>query len=66
VNAFNSGIATSNLLIDASTLLREERDLLSLKIWGLRQAIGQEIDNIGRYDRLNSYIGITTVSNVIT
>lgn len=66
VNAFNSGIADSNLLIDASTLLREERDLLSLKIWGLRQAIGQEIDSIGRYDRLNSYIGITTVNNVIT
>lgn len=65
-NSFNAGIATSNLLIDASTLLREERDLLSLKIWGLRQSIGQEIDNIGRYDRLNSYIGITTVSDVIS
>lgn len=63
--AFNAGIGTFNLLLEGDRAIREERDLLNLKIWGLRQSIGQVADDIDRLNALATYIGISTISDVL-
>jgi len=62
---FSSGISTFSLLLDATNKLRVERDDLNLRIWGLRQTIGQQIDIINRQQTLKNYLGIGTVRGVI-
>lgn len=42
--------------VSAANALREERNKYALKIWGLRQSIGGENDEIDRYNSLISYI----------
>ena len=55
--AFASGLSTFNTSLDAANALRlEKKNNYDLKIWGLRQAIGQEVDEINRYNSLNDYI----------
>ena len=46
---------------NAAVALREERNTYSLRIWGLRQSIGGENDEIDRYDGLISYINNQSV-----
>ena len=54
---FASGLGTFNISLDAANALRtEKKNNYDLKIWGLRQAIGHEVDEINRYKSLNSYI----------
>ena len=54
---FASGLGTFNISLDAANALRtEKKNNYDLKIWGLRQAIGNEVDEINRYKSLNSYI----------
>ena len=54
---FASGLSTFNTSLDAANALRtEKKNNYDLKIWGLRQAIGHEVDEINRYKSLNSYI----------
>jgi hypothetical protein len=54
---FASGLSTFNTALDAANALRlEKKNNYDLKIWGLRQAIGNEVDEINRYKSLNSYI----------
>jgi hypothetical protein len=62
---FNSGISTFNSLIQAARDLRDERDDYSIRIWGLRQTIGKQTEIITRKRNLKSYIGITTIREVI-
>lgn len=55
--AFASGLSTFNTALDAANALRtEKKNSYDLKIWGLRQAIGKEVDEINRYNSLNDYI----------
>ena len=54
---FASGLSTFNTALDAANALRlEKKNNYDLKIWGLRQAMGSEVDEINRYKSLNSYI----------
>ena len=54
---FASGIGTFNTALDAANALRtEKKNNYDLKIWGLRQAMGHEVDEINRYNSLNDYI----------
>jgi len=62
---FSSGISTFNTTLNADTAIREERDEYNLRIWGLRQSIGGEIDEIERYQSLKTYIGLSTISNLL-
>jgi len=62
---FSSGISTFNTTLNADTAIREERDEYNLRIWGLRQSIGGEIEEIERYQALNTYIGLSTISNLL-
>lgn len=45
--------------VDAANALRTERNEYSLKIWGLRQTIGAESDNVDQYEALETYINDT-------
>jgi len=45
--------------LDAANALRTERNEYSLKIWGLRQTIGVESDNVDQYEALETYINDT-------
>lgn len=60
----NSG-GDINLKINAVNALRLERNNYNLRIWGLRQSIGGENQEIDRYDALKTYIGLSTISEVV-
>lgn len=54
-NATESLLSTTDK-INATNALREERSKYALQIWGLRQSIGGENDEVDRYNSLISYI----------
>lgn len=54
-----------SLKINASNALRLERNQYNLRIWGLRQSIGGENEEIDRYDALKTYIGLSTISGTL-
>jgi hypothetical protein len=62
---FASELSDFNILLQASSALRNERDVFNSRIWGLRQSIGGEIDEIDRYSALETYIESSTVNNII-
>lgn len=62
---FASELSDFNILLEASSALRNERDIFNSRIWGLRQSIGGEIDEIDRYNALETYIESSTVNNII-
>jgi hypothetical protein len=62
---FASELSDFNILLQASSALRNERDIFNSRIWGLRQSIGGEIDEIDRYSALETYIESSTVNNII-
>jgi hypothetical protein len=49
---FNSGLSTFSQNLLLSTALRDERNTYEERIWGIRQSIGGEIDEINRYNSL--------------
>ena len=55
----------NNTLIGASNGLRDIRNETSLQIWGTRQSIGAENENIDNQEKLSRYIGLTTVTMVV-
>ena len=55
----------NNTLIGASNGLRDIRNETSLQIWGTRQSIGSENENIDNKEKLSRYIGLTTVTMVV-
>ena len=63
--SFNSGIGSFNSTLVAARDLRKERDESNLRIWGLRQSIGEQTVVINRKRRLKNTIGISTVRNII-
>jgi hypothetical protein len=62
---FASELSDFSILLQASSALRNERDIFNSRIWGLRQSIGGEIDEIDRYSALETYIESSTVNNII-
>jgi hypothetical protein len=54
-NAAESSLSTTDK-VNAANALREERNKYALQIWGLRQSIGGENEEIDRYNDLISYI----------
>jgi len=63
--AFIDDAGDVNLKINASNALRLERNEYYLRIWGLRQSIGKENEEIDRYNSLKTYIGLSTISGTI-
>ena len=55
----------NNTLIGASNGLRDIRNGICLQIWGTRQSIGSENENISNQEKLNQYIDLTVVKNVV-
>jgi len=55
----------NNTLIGASNGLRDMRNDTCLQIWGTRQSIGSENENIDNQEKLSRYIGLTTVTMVV-
>ena len=55
----------NNTLIGASNGLRDIRNETCLQIWGTRQSIGSENENIDNKEKLSRYIGLTTVTMVV-
>ncbi|MGA1047181.1 MAG: hypothetical protein ACO3UU_04170, partial [Minisyncoccia bacterium] len=62
---FASELSDFSVLLQASSALRNERDIFNSRIWGLRQSIGGEIEEIDRYSALETYIESSTVNNII-
>lgn len=59
-NAAESALSTTDK-INAANALREERNKYALQIWGLRQSIGGENEEVDRYNSLISYINTQDV-----
>ena len=63
--AFTAGVSTFHDLLGTTRSLRDERDELSLQIWGLRQSIGKQIELVDKQRLLQGQLGITTIREVI-
>jgi len=63
--AFIADGGNISLKVNASNALRLERNEYYLRIWGLRQSIGKENEEIDRYDALKTYIGLSTISGTL-
>ena len=59
-DAAESSLSTTDKL-NAANALREERNKYALQIWGLRQSIGGENDEVDRYNSLIGYINTQDV-----
>ena len=54
------------LKLEASQGLRSQRnELYNLRIWGMRQCINNQNDEVDRLESLNNYIGLSTVSDAL-
>ena len=62
---FASNSSEFSTILGASSALRSERDIYNSRIWGLRQSIGGEIEEMDRYNALQSYIESSTVTNIV-
>lgn len=60
-----SGISTLNYKIDVANTFREQRKEFQSEIWGLRQQIASYRADIINYDKALTYLGVSTVTNVI-
>jgi hypothetical protein len=60
-----SGISTLNYKIDVANTFREQRKEYQSEIWGLRQQIASYRADIINYDKALTYLGVSTVTNVI-
>jgi hypothetical protein len=62
---FSSNISEFSNILNVSSILRTERDNYNSQIWGMRQSMGGEIDEIDRYNSLQSYIKSSTITNIL-
>jgi hypothetical protein len=60
---FANELGQFNILIEASSAFRVERDIYNSRIWGLRQSIGGEIEEIKKYQNLLNNL---TQTDIIT
>lgn len=60
-----SGIGTLNYKIDVVNTFREQRKEIQSEIWGLGQQISAYRSDIINYDRALTYLGVSTITDVI-
>ena len=63
--AFTDHTGNNKLMVDASNGLRSERNEVCLRIWGLRQSIGNINDRITKLEGVRSFIDDTNVQKVV-
>jgi hypothetical protein len=61
----SSGIGTLNYKIDVANTFREQRKEIQSEIWGLGQVISSYRADIINYDKALTYLGVSTITNVI-
>lgn len=61
----SSGISTFNYKIDVSNTFREQRKEIQTEIWSLKQQIELNRANIVNYDKALTYLGVSTVTDII-
>jgi len=60
-----SGITTLNYKIDVANTFREQRKEIQSEIWGLGQQISAYRADIINYDKALTYLGVSTITDVI-
>lgn len=60
-----SGIGTLNYKIDVANTFREQRKEIQSEIWSLRQQIAAFRADIIKFDKALTYLGVSTVTNII-
>ena len=63
--AFTDHTGNNKLLVDATNSLRSERNQVCLRIWGLRQSIGNVNDRITKLEGVKKYIKTQQVEDVV-
>ena len=63
--AFTDHTGNNKLMVDAANSLRSERNEVCLRIWGLRQSIGNINDRITKLEGVRSFIDDTNVQKVV-
>jgi hypothetical protein len=62
----SAGISTINYKIDVANTLREQRKEYQSEIWALRQQIASYRADIINYDKTLTYLGVSTVTNLVS
>lgn len=62
----SAGIGTINYKIDVANTLREQRKEYQSEIWALRQQIASYRADIINYDKALTYLGVSTVTNLVS
>lgn len=62
----SAGISTINYKIDVANTLREQRKEYQSEIWALRQQIASYRADIINYDKALTYLGVSTVTNLVS
>jgi len=62
----SAGISTINYKIDVANTLREQRKEYQSEIWALRQQIASYRADIINYDNALTYLGVSTVTNLVS
>ena len=63
--AFTDHTGNNKLMVDATNGLRSERNQICLRIWGLRQSIGNCNDRITKLEGVKAYIDNSNVQDVV-
>ena len=57
--------ADTLLKLDASQALRDERNDVSIQIFGIRKIIGEENDKVDKLERLKVFLDNSTITDVV-
>lgn len=63
--SFNNGFNNLNLKLSTSNALRRERESIQLSIWNSRQEIANNNIDLINIDETLSYLGISTITNIL-
>jgi hypothetical protein len=63
--SFTDHTGNNKLLVDAANSLRSERNEVCLRIWGLRQSIGQVNNRITKLEGVKKYIKTQQVEDIV-
>jgi len=63
--SFNNNINNLNLKLSAANALRRERESIQLSIWNSRQEIANNNIDLINIDETLSYLGISTITNIL-
>ncbi len=63
--SFNNNINNLNLKLSTANALRRERESIQLSIWNSRQEIANNNIDLINIDETLSYLGISTITNLL-